>query len=81
MMFSHYQIAMYRLAAVTSHKEESMSSIMTDSTDRENIRNKLAACINPLNSTNHPPDNPINIVTGKIAPKSVKVDNSVQLGQ
>ena len=54
---------------------------MTDLTDRENIRNKLAACIDTLNSTNHPRASPINIVTGKIAPKSVNVDNSVQLGQ
>ncbi len=58
---------------VTIHKEEEASRIMTDAIDREKNRNKLVTCIDLLNPANHPPGN---IVTGRISPASVTVDDS-----
>ena len=66
---------------VTSHKEEGKSRILNDVTDREKIRNKLVTCIDPLNPGSHPSASLINIVTGRISPASVTVDDSVQLGR
>ena len=66
---------------ITTHKEEGSSRIRTDTTDREKIRNKLVTCIDPLHPASHPQDNLINIVTGRISPGLVNVDNSVQLGE
>lgn len=65
---------------VTTHKEEGASRIVTDATDREKIRDKLVTCIDPLNADSHPPGSLVNIVTGRISPASVNVDESVQLG-
>ena len=66
---------------VTVHKEEGSSRIQTDSLNRENIRNKLAICIDPLNPVNHPENSLINIITGRLSPASVNVDDSIQLGE
>ena len=66
---------------VTNHKEEGVSRIQTDASDREKIRNKLVTCIDPLNPASHPQDRLINIVTGRISPASVNVHDSVQLGK
>ena len=61
------------------HKEEMKSRIVADKKDKETIRAKLAQSIDPLDPTQHP-KNLVNIVTGNIAPESVNVDNSVQVG-
>lgn len=66
---------------VTTHKEEETSRLLTDAADRTKIRDKLATCIDPLNPENHQPDSLVNIVTGSVAPPSVNVDNSVNLGK
>ena len=71
----------YKQSTVTDHKEEGASRIKTDAGDREKIRNKLVICIDPLNPDSHPPGNLINIVTGRISPASVNVDDSVKLGE
>jgi len=66
--------------AVT-HKEEGTARILTDATDREKIRHKLVTFIDALNPASHPSGSLINIVTGRIAPASVNVDDSVRLGK
>ena len=48
--------------------------------DRGNIQQKLEMCLDHLNSDNHP-DGIVNIVTGRIAPDAVNVDNSVAMGK
>ena len=68
-------------ATVTTHKEEGISRIATDATDRQKIREKLVTCIDPLKPDSHPPGSLVNIVTGRISPASVNVDESVQLGR
>ena len=41
---------------------------------------KLAECIDPLDSTGHPPSL-FNILSGKVANSSVNVNDAVQIGQ
>ena len=64
----------------TTHKEEIPGRIASDANDRGNTQQKLEMCIDPLNSDNHP-DGIVNIVTGRIAPDAVNVDNSVAMGK
>lgn len=61
---------------VTIQKEESLSRIQSDATDREKIRNKLLTCIDPLNPERHRLGL-INFVTGCKSQDSVNVDISV----
>ena len=63
----------------TTHKEEMPGRMASDAKDRGNIQQKLEMCIAPLNSDNHP-NCIVNIVTGRIAPDAVNVDNSVAMG-
>jgi len=65
---------------VIRHKEEEEGRITADGADREKIRLKLQACIDPFNP---PCDSTelINISTGRISPQSVNVDNSLLIGQ
>ncbi len=60
---------------VTIYKEEGALRILTGAIDREKTRNKLVTCIDVLNPANHPPVSLINIVTGRISPASVTVDD------
>ena len=64
----------------TTHKEEMPGRIVSDAKARGNSQQKLEMCIDPLNSDNHP-DGIVNIVTGRIAPDAVNVDNSVDMGK
>ena len=64
----------------TTHKEEMSGRIASDTKDRGNIQQKLEMCIDPLNNDNHP-DGIVNIVTGRLAPDAVSVDNSVAMGK
>ena len=54
--------------------------IASDAKDRVNIQHKLEMCIDPLQNDNHP-DGIVNIVTGRIAPDAVNVDNSAATGK
>ena len=65
----------------TQHKEESKTRIKIDSVDRQGIKQKLDACIDPLNEYQHT-DKLVNIVTGQvISNPSVNVDNAIQIGR
>ena len=61
------------------HKEEMPSRIAYDEKDRQVLREKLKLCINPLAPEEHPPQL-VNIVTGKINPENVNVDDAKTLG-
>ena len=65
---------------VKFHKEETRGRIASDANDRGNIREKLTLCVNPLKPIDHP-KGILNIVTGKIGPDKVNVDNVVNIGQ
>ena len=67
------------MVEVSSHKEENPARVKSDGKERQNIRNKLEVSTDPLDPTDHP-DNIVNIVTGRIAPSSVNVDKSVEIG-
>ena len=47
----------------------------SDARDRENIRDNLTLCVNLLKPTDHT-NVVLNIVTGKIEPEKVDVDNA-----
>ena len=64
----------------TTHKEEMPGRIASDANDRGNIQQKLEMCIDPLKNDNHP-DGIVNIVTGRIVPDAVNVDNYVAMGK
>ena len=67
-------------AEVMSHKEENSPRINSDSQDRQKIRNKLQMSTDSLDPTDHS-DEIVNIVTGRIAPSTVNVDKSVEIGK
>ena len=62
----------------TTHKEDMPGRIASDANDKGNIQQKLEMCIDPLNNENHP-DGIVNIVTGRIVPDAVSVDNYVAI--
>ena len=63
------------------HKEESKARIQSDAKDRLDLRVKLETCIHPLNADEHPEDSIVNIVSGKIAPIKINVDDVVAIGE
>ena len=66
---------------VTCHKEESVSRVSTDYTDRDKIRQFLATCIDPLNTSSHTTNVLVNISDGKVTEdKCVKVHQAVDIG-
>jgi hypothetical protein len=65
---------------VLTHKEERPARVLADAQDRQNIRDKLNACIDPLNPDVHP-DIIINIITGRISKYAVNVDKAVSVGR
>lgn len=66
----------------TTHKEEANARIVADKQDRVNLRQKLATCLNPLRSEEHPVSKLINIVTGEVTEnKDVNVDRALEIGQ
>ena len=71
----------HSVQAQETHKEESKSRIRADVVDRKVIREKLEQCINPL-SINSEADSQqlVNIVSGRVAPAIVNVDNAVDIG-
>ena len=68
-----------RKSVQNSHKEEAAARIASDAKDRQGLKEKLATCIDPLSPQDHP-DNIVNIVTGKIAPPEVNIDQAVEIG-
>ena len=64
---------------VMHHREESASRRKSDDEDRQNIRNRLETCIDPLNCPSNA-DQIVNVVTSKVGPQSVNVDDAVALG-
>ena len=64
------------------HKEESVHRIKSDHIDRNNLRQKLQVCIDPLDPLQHP-DGLVNIVTGQIISNnsSINVDEATELGK
>ena len=64
-----------------THNEESKSIMQADAADRKIIREKLEQCINPL-VINSETDSQqlVNIVSGRVAPAIVNVDNAVDIG-
>ena len=69
----------YKEKEVTTHKEGKPSRIRADNQDRVNIREKLQLSIDPLDSSDHPSDGIVNVVTGLIAPTSVNVEQAVEI--
>ena len=63
------------------HKEEAKARIQADAKDRAGLRRKLDSCIDPMDSKAHPEGSIVNIVSGKLAPASVNVENSVMIGE
>ena len=63
------------------HKEEAKARIQTDAKDRPGLRRKLDSCINPMDSKAHPEGSIVNIVSRKLAPASVNVENAVMIGE
>ena len=64
-----------------TQQEASNSRMQADATDRKVIREKLEQCINPLaiNSETERQQTD-NIVSGRVAPAIVNVDNAVDIG-
>ena len=63
------------------HKEEVKARIQADAKDRAGLRRKLDYCIDPMDSKEHPEGSIVNIVSGKLAPASVNVENAVMIGE
>ena len=53
--------------------------IQADAKDRAGLRHKLDYCIDPMDSKEHPEGSIMNIVSGKLAPASVNVENAVMI--
>ena len=64
---------------VTKHKDEAKAGIVEYKRDREEIRQKLDTCINPLDSSAHP-SGVVNVVSGQIGSTEVNVHNAVTIG-
>ena len=57
----------HEMSTRNRHKEEMMSSMLSDANNREKLRNKLEESINPLDSAQHPEEGIISIVNGRIS--------------
>ena len=63
------------------HKEEAKARIQADANDRVGLRRKLDSCIDLIDSKAHPEGSIVNIVSRKLAPASVNVENAVMIGE
>ena len=64
-----------------THKEEALARMKSDEVDRRALRDKLAMCIDPLNTEEHP-RGLVNIVTGEVMTNdAINVDQTVDLGK
>ena len=55
--------------------------IQADAKDRVGLHQKLDSCMDPMDPEGHPDSSIVNIVSRKLAPASVNVDNAVIIGQ
>ena len=63
-----------------NHKEEGKSRMQSDAADRNGLKETISSVTHPLNPEGHP-NSPVNIVTGKISPATVNVDQSLDIGK
>ena len=54
--------------------------LKADAIDRDRIRTSLETCFDPLSTAEHP-EQIVNVVSGRISPDSVNVENSVTIGK
>ena len=55
--------------------------IQAGAKDRAGLRHKLDSCIDPMDSKAHPKGSIVNIVSGKLSPAYVNVENAVMIGE
>ena len=55
--------------------------IQADAKDRVGLHQKLDSCMDPMDPERHPDGSIVNVVSGKLAPASVNVDNALIIGQ
>ncbi len=68
--------------AQSNHKEEMEGRIVADKKDRDALREKLLLSIDPLDTSQHPKDAVVNIVTGAVlAHPQINVDKAVEVGK
>ena len=65
---------------VCEMEEEAKARIQADAKDRAGLRRQLDSCIDPMDSKAHPEGSIMNIVSGKLAPASVNIENAVMIG-
>ena len=63
------------------HKEEAKAKIQADAKDRAGLPRKVDSCIDPMDSKEHPEGSIVSIVSRKLAPASVNVENAVMVGE
>ena len=63
------------------HNEEAKARIQADAKDKAGLRRKLDSCIYLMDSKAHPEGSIVNIVSGKLDPASVNVENAVMIGE
>ena len=63
----------------STHKEEAVARMKRDQTDRENLREALAGCVDPLDPDTHTEGQLMNICNGKVAPLDVNVHLSLEI--
>ena len=65
----------------STHKEEASARMKRDRTDRENLREALAGCVDPLDPDTHPEGQLMNVCNGKVAPPDVNVHEALEVGK
>ena len=65
----------------STHNEEAVARMKRDQTDRENLREALAGCVDPLGPITHTEGQLMNICYGKVAPLDLNVQESLEIGQ
>ena len=65
----------------STHKEEAGARMKRDQTDRENLREAFAGCVDPLDPDTHTEGELMNICNGEVAPLDVNVHESLEIGQ
>ena len=65
------------MASLTANKEEAGARVKRDQADRENLREALAGCVDPLDPDTHTEGQLMNICNGKVAPLDVHVHESL----
>ena len=62
------------------HKEESQARIKSDGLDRAALRDRLAICMHPLDTENHP-KGLMNIASSKVMTNpAINVDDDMEIG-